>query len=168
MKEGEWSKPENIGYPINTVNDDPSISFSNNPRYGYISTKRDDSFGDLDIYRVIFHDEKEELTLISGSLMRTDSSLIKEEIVIEILDSESGDLFGSYLSNSKTGNFVAILPPGKYSLEIFDAENFNDQNVKLIINDKNDFVKAKSVILLLTDKANKTPSTPQKTVIEKK
>jgi hypothetical protein len=166
--EGKWSKPANIGYPINTVNDDPSICFAKNPRYAYISTKRDDSFGDLDIYRVVFEDEKEELTLISGSLMRTDSSLIKEEIIIEILDFETGDLFGSYLSNPITGHFVAIVPPGTYSLEVIDADNFEDKDKKLVIHDKNDFVHTKAFSLQLTERKKDPIKTQQTPVIEEK
>lgn len=157
LVENQWSKPVNLGYPLNTVNDDPSICFAENPRYAYISTKRDDSFGDLDIYRVVFEDEREELTLIKGSLMRADSSAILEEIVIDVLDYDTGSLFGSYLSNPKTGGFVAILPPGKYTLEIVDAENYEDQNAKIVLNDKNDFIAQKKVILTLKEKPKAEP-----------
>lgn len=174
LVDGKWSKPANLGYPLNTVNDDNNISFAENSRYAYVAARMDDSFGDLDIYRVVFEDKREELALVSGNLIRSDSSLILEEIVIEILNPETGELFGSYLSNSKTGKYVAILPPGVYSLEIINAQNFEDKVKKIIIKDKNDFVSVMNLNIVLNEKPKKiTPiknveSTIKTTPVEKK
>ncbi len=50
-----WSKPENVGYPVNTPYDDVFISLSYNQREGYYSTNNDSSScGDRDIYQVTF------------------------------------------------------------------------------------------------------------------
>ena len=159
--DNKWSQPVNLGYPLNTVNDDKNISFAKNPRYAYIGAKRDDSFGDLDIYRIVFEDKKEELCLITGALMREDSSAILEEVIIEIINNETGELFGSYLSNPKTGKYIAILPPGNYLLEIIDANNYENAESKIIIKDKNDFMPMKKLDLFLKVKTKAIiPATP--------
>lgn len=150
--EENWSQPANLGYPLNTVNDDQSICFAKNPRYAYISTKRDDSFGDLDIYRVVFEDAQVELSLVRGSLVKSDSSLITEEVLVEVLDTEFGDLVGVYYTNPKTGHFVAILPPGRYIAEVLDAESYEDGSVEFVINDRNDFKDKKSIRMTLKEK----------------
>ncbi|NPA44116.1 MAG: OmpA family protein [Chlorobi bacterium] len=52
--DGTWSEPVNIGYPINTTGDDVFFMLTKNEKFGYYSTHRDDSYGDKDIYQVVF------------------------------------------------------------------------------------------------------------------
>lgn len=49
-----WSQAENIGYPVNTADDDLFISISTDGRFGYYSTVRPDGFGLHDIYEITF------------------------------------------------------------------------------------------------------------------
>jgi outer membrane protein OmpA-like peptidoglycan-associated protein len=51
--DGKWSKPTNLGYPINTFNDEGSIAVASNGKEGYIASDRADSRGGLDIYKVL-------------------------------------------------------------------------------------------------------------------
>ena len=51
--DGKWSKPTNLGYPINTFNDEGSIAVASNGKEGYIASDRADSRGGLDIYKVV-------------------------------------------------------------------------------------------------------------------
>lgn len=51
--DGRWSKPINVGSPINTFNDEGSIAIASNGREGYIASDRDDTRGGLDIYKVV-------------------------------------------------------------------------------------------------------------------
>jgi outer membrane protein OmpA-like peptidoglycan-associated protein/tetratricopeptide (TPR) repeat protein len=51
--DGRWSKPTNVGYPINTFNDEGSIAIASNGRDGYIASDREDTKGGLDIYKVV-------------------------------------------------------------------------------------------------------------------
>ena len=51
---GEWSKPVNVGFPINSPDDDLCFSMSANGRHGYLSSSRSDAIGGLDIYRITF------------------------------------------------------------------------------------------------------------------
>jgi len=46
----EWSEPENIGYPINSPDDDIYFIVSKNGKHWYYSTVRDDGLGYTDIY----------------------------------------------------------------------------------------------------------------------
>jgi hypothetical protein len=70
-----FSEPVNIGYPINTPEDNTTICFSGSGRYAYISALRnEDSYGNLDIYRVIFNDIKAGLTTLKGIATNKDSS----------------------------------------------------------------------------------------------
>jgi hypothetical protein len=48
----QWTEPLNLGYPVNSVENDIYFVLSGDERYAYISSVRDDSKGDQDIYRV--------------------------------------------------------------------------------------------------------------------
>jgi tetratricopeptide (TPR) repeat protein len=52
QKDGKWSIPSNIGYPINTTNDNIGFQTIGDGSVGYISRIAPDSFGKEDIYRV--------------------------------------------------------------------------------------------------------------------
>ena len=73
-----WQSPVNIGYPVNTTEDNMNISLSATwdpetesmrNRYAYISAYRKEGFGDLDIYRVTFNKVEPRLTAIRGSVL---------------------------------------------------------------------------------------------------
>jgi hypothetical protein len=49
---GVWSKPINLGYPINTVNEESTFSLTSDNKFMYIAAEYPDSYGDRDIYKV--------------------------------------------------------------------------------------------------------------------
>ncbi len=111
----KWSKPQNIGYPLNTPLDDYNICFSSDNKYAYIASIRNDSYGDYDIYKVNFENEDPLFTTVKGNVLNPDSSVFNTPIHIEVFNSETGDLQGIYDSNEK-GSFLIILPAGKYEI----------------------------------------------------
>lgn len=53
---GNWTKPVNLGYPINSIEYDGFFTLSEDKKTGFYSALREDGFGDADIYRVKFLD----------------------------------------------------------------------------------------------------------------
>jgi len=54
-EEGIWSKPENMGYPLNTANDDFNFMPSSpDVKTGYYTSARAGGYGDADIYKFTF------------------------------------------------------------------------------------------------------------------
>ncbi len=51
---GLWSKPENLGYPINTPNDDLFYVQPKDSKIAYYSSNRESGFGGIDIYKIIY------------------------------------------------------------------------------------------------------------------
>ncbi len=49
--QGEWGKPENLGYPINTIENDGSLAVSADGLTAYYASDRSDSRGGLDLYK---------------------------------------------------------------------------------------------------------------------
>lgn len=80
----QWSKPENLGYPINNPDDNMTICFSANARYAYIAAYMPDSKGDLDIYRVTFQDKDENLSVLKGFIKYEEIPKNNDEIEVVI------------------------------------------------------------------------------------
>ncbi len=51
----EWSVPENLGYPVNTPDDEISFQISDDQRTGYYASIREGGIGYTDIFKVIYH-----------------------------------------------------------------------------------------------------------------
>jgi outer membrane protein OmpA-like peptidoglycan-associated protein len=49
---GGWSQPQNMGYPINTADDDIYFVLSADNRHGYYSSEREGGLGEMDIYLI--------------------------------------------------------------------------------------------------------------------
>ena len=134
-----WGNPQNIGYPVNTPLDDYSFRISKSNRYGYISAIREEGLGDYDNYRITFADVEPELTLMYGQVLSEDGTQINfPDVLISVTNDKTGELLGTYLSNPKTGKYVVILPPGKYTLTV-ELFEFKLLTKKLEILDKVSF-----------------------------
>lgn len=134
-EENTWSKAENLGYPVNTTDDDRSISLTNDNRSGYISAFRPGGQGDLDIYRVKFNDVDQKLTLFVGDIVMGDSINKPKDYVANIsaVNPVNNEEF-SFLPNPTNGKYVMALPAGTYDICIF-ADGFNEYREKLTVSD---------------------------------
>ena len=121
--EGEsnsWSKPKNIGYPINDAMDNRTISFLDDGKTAYISALRKDGFGDLDIYRVRFPYQ----IVIRLQLPTSDPSNPYITDAYVQVDNPHLDMPMSFVGNESTGFYTLIINnPGLYTLMI-EAEGY--------------------------------------------
>ena len=60
-EDDSWNEPVNLGYPINTPDDDIYFVSTKDGKRGYFSTVRNDGVGYLDIYMVEIPDQTEDL-----------------------------------------------------------------------------------------------------------
>lgn len=88
QKTNTFSKPVNIGYPINTPDDNKTISFSKSGRYAYIHDVREGGSGDLDIYKVTFLDFPAPYATYTGHIFNKDTMDIEEARLKEINDTK--------------------------------------------------------------------------------
>ncbi|HEY8402029.1 MAG TPA: hypothetical protein VIK89_12245 [Cytophagaceae bacterium] len=123
LKDGLWTIPENIGYPINTVDDDIYFVLSAQGKRGYYSSNREGGLGGQDIYQINMEVEEVPLTLIKGYVVGTSKTPVKS--VIHVIDNDTKELQGIYTSNASSGKYILILPPGKSYKIIVEAEGFH-------------------------------------------
>ena len=69
---GKWSEPENLGYPINTPDDDVYFVVTGDERYAYYSSYREDGLGEKDIYRITFLGDAKQPLIADADLVGSD------------------------------------------------------------------------------------------------
>lgn len=124
---GQWSEPQNMGYPINTADDDIYFVWSADGERGYFSSLRGDSYGDLDIYVVHRPVIGKFFMILKGIVLDKDS---KEPVTatVTIYDETDKKVVGVYNTRASTGKFSAIIPPNtKYKVHIL-ASGYDEEN----------------------------------------
>lgn len=111
-----FATPVALPYPINTTDDDVFFVVSPDKRRGYYASAHEDTtaFGEKDIYRIYLPPSDESpLVLFKGFVMPAPCDVLPGDLSVNVTDSLSGELFGTYRPQSGTGSFTMILPPGK-------------------------------------------------------
>lgn len=121
---GDWQSPVNVGFPVNSPDDDVFYVVSPDKTKAYYSSYKEGGVGEKDNYMITFLDQKQApLTLLKGEV-KDDAGKVPKNIVITVTDNETGNLVGVYRTNSKTGQYVMILTPGKNYNLVYEAEGF--------------------------------------------
>lgn len=120
---GVWSVPENIGYPVNTVDDDIYFSMAPSGKVGYYSSERADGYGGQDLYKVYLIGEDANLIVVSATI--TDSTAMGVRAKVTLVDEETRKLEGIYTSNAGSGKFIMIISPETRYQIIIEAEGYH-------------------------------------------
>ncbi|MES2131072.1 MAG: hypothetical protein V4506_01915 [Bacteroidota bacterium] len=128
-----WSEPLNIGFPVNTTDDDIYYVLSADGKRGYFASGKDGGFGDKDIYVVepAITGKKTQLTMLSGIVTKNNEPSASE---ITVYFKGKNKNYGVFHSNSKTGHYLINLPSGyEYKITFHHpdlGEQFFDINTK--------------------------------------
>ncbi len=133
--DGKWSKPENLGYPINTIDEEASLIVSADGKTAYYASDRSDTKGGLDIYTFeLREDVRPARTLwVKGKVFdkKTNNGLPSS---VELTDVSTKQQI-SKLQTDEDGNYLVTLPVGKdYAFNVnrrgylFYSENFDLSN----------------------------------------
>jgi tetratricopeptide (TPR) repeat protein len=135
-KKSKYSFVQNMGYPINTPEDNLNFRLAADDRFAYVSAVRKEGYGGLDIYRIKFQSLEPEYTVIKG-IVNTDT-ITDSRIDISVTDADTYEIYGEYTPNDISNRYIIILPPGRYFLDIV-AEGFNSISEEVEIFDKTSF-----------------------------
>ena len=131
--ENKFSEVTNIGYPINTTDDDVFYVTSPDGKRSYLSSAKDGGLGEKDIYVITMAGAKEKpLALFKGQIVPAEGEKLPEDIIIIVKDKQTGEVVGSYRPKLINGTFSTILPPGKeynFSYQAPAGEEFYNEDV---------------------------------------
>ncbi len=131
--ENRFANVTNIGYPINTTDDDVFYVTSPDGQRGYFSSAKAGGYGEKDIYKITIEEKKENfLALFKGQLLAAEGEKLPPDIQIIVTDKESNELIGTYRPRSVNGTFSTILPPGReynFSYQTDNGEEFYNEDV---------------------------------------
>lgn len=110
-KDGTFSEPTNLGYPINTPDDDVSYIMNMDGRRGYIATIKDDGYGDLDLYEIIQAGVYDNKLIVYDGIVSDINNNIPEDLIIVVRDVETEQYVGIYRPNKIDGRYLLVLLP---------------------------------------------------------
>jgi len=117
--DGTWTTPQNLGYPLNTVDDDVFFITTADGRRGYFSSNQAGGYGEKDIYFVDLPSEMESegLTVLKGFVIPAPGDALPPTTILYVTDKSTGEV-KSYKPRQRDGVYVAILPPCReYNLD---------------------------------------------------
>jgi hypothetical protein len=117
--DGTWSYPKNVGYPLNTVDDNVFFITTADGRRGYFSSDQFGGYGEKDIYFVDLPSEMESegLTVLKGFIVPPPGESLPPSTILYVTDKTTGEV-KSYKPRQRDGVYVAILPPCReYNLD---------------------------------------------------
>lgn len=141
FENNEWQKAENIGWPINSPDDDVFFVMNAAGTKGYYSSFKKDGQGEKDIYMISFPENwkiKPELILLKGTVKHA-ITLEPIEANINLLDLSTGEHIQQFNSEKETGKYLVSLPAGKEYAAVASLEGFTYESGKFSVPDKKEF-----------------------------
>ncbi len=134
--DGSWGPAINLGYPINSFNDESSFVVSPDGKKAYFHSNKQGGFGGLDLYTSDLPIElaPQNLTFVKGKIIdaKTKQAL---QSTVDIFDLETQKPVTKVFADAN-GNFLAVLPAQKNYLMnvnkdgyLFYSDNFSLKDV---------------------------------------
>ena len=131
---GEWGTPINLGYPINTTDDDLFYFPINNGANAYFAQYLPDGYGRHDIYYLdVYNANNPRMYMIFGKVLTDKGTIGKEDnIEIYLIDRYSRDTIDISQPVIETQEFMLEAPKGDYDL-VLHSTTFKDliKNIRI-------------------------------------
>ncbi len=145
---GEWGKPENLGYPINTIEKEGTMCIAADGKTAYYAADRNDSYGGLDIYSFELREDVRPVKTLWVKGKITDKNTGKPVVSTLELNNLATHQTISHIQTDDAGNYFMTLPVGKdYAFNVnskgylFYSDNF------LMANKSPDSTYIKNILL---------------------
>ena len=132
-KNNSWSKPENLGIPINSPADDIYLVIDKDNKKGFLSSSREGGFGGMDIYSLCMNCPTETINNIDGLIVDNNNFPINSGN-IKLKNINSTETIENYLIQEGVFKFKTSRQ-GKHNLEV-DIPNYEKQTVSISLSDK--------------------------------
>ncbi|HXB13773.1 MAG TPA: hypothetical protein VNZ45_17420, partial [Bacteroidia bacterium] len=114
LDDGKWVEPFNLGYPINSPDNETHFSLNTDGKHAYYSSDRPSGNGGVDVYEIFMPTSGEKpLTVIKGQIQISEGGNMPDGVHIVATDNASGENVGDFKPVKSTGDYTIIVPPGK-------------------------------------------------------
>lgn len=151
---GKWTKPENMGYPVNTTANDNYFTLLADGKRAYFSSDRKGGQGAQDIYYIDMPENATTvpLTMLKGRILNAETGKpIPTKMYVIERDSKKEVEF-VYDPDPKTGDYLIILPPSKNYDIVIESEGFLPYTLNVNIPNQDYFYELYQQITLKTIK----------------
>jgi flagellar motor protein MotB len=167
-KDGNWGKPENMGYPLNTVFDDIFFQPMADGKRAYYSSLRPDGFGELDIYVVEMPQTNgTQLAVIKGYIIGEEGQPLPEDLKIVITNLKTNDKM-EVVPRKKDGRFLSVLLPcTNYHVEYFSGrEKIKQEDITIPCDGDYYEIEREVYLLSIVDEAPLQPKIEEIKAVE--
>jgi hypothetical protein len=135
FEDSVWTKPENLGYPTNTTKDEVYFVISANEQHAYYSSDKEGGFGDQDLYKIDYLEKSLRSSVIRGKVVDKSGNPVRADI--SLLEIDSGELSGVYVSDAKDGDFIFLVNPNVLYEVLIETPDFPEyyEDVQYTIDD---------------------------------
>lgn len=119
----EWTTPQNLGFPINTVDDDMNFILTQDGSRGYLATQKHAGSGDRDIFEVLLPDQTQYLTIVKG-FVTANGGAFGVASKITVIDEDSKVIQGVYNSQPGSGKYMMVLNPNTNYRMIVESDGY--------------------------------------------
>lgn len=154
LPNGEWSVPLNVGFPLNSTDDDVFFKPMNEGYEGYFAKEQTGGFGQQDIYHIeIFSDDHPRKFFVRGMVKVADLiSNINDSVKISAMNIKNPNQTLIVYSNPRTGEYEFQLPQGNYQITYeIDGGEKTVRNIDLPLTNPTDSFVLPGTILPKTD-----------------
>lgn len=110
---GKWAKPENLGYPINTLENEGTLYVASNGITAYYTSDRSDTRGGLDLYKFNMRPDVRPIKTLYVKGTVSDATTGKGiPSTVELTDNEQQRVI-TKIQTDETGHYFITLPTGK-------------------------------------------------------
>lgn len=128
FRDGDWTKPVNIGYPINTKNNDLGFVVNTQGTKAYFASNKLNGKGGWDIYAIDLYKEArpEKVFLVKGQLVDDNGYALSdaklevkntrtEEVSEGVVDAETGHYAVAVTAKNENDDFLMVVKKEDYS-----------------------------------------------------
>ena len=141
LEKGKWSKPENLGYPINTPGDERFFVLSTDGTKAYYTSTGQDGLGDLDIFEIDFsamiqEDEQVKtftgppISLLNGKIVDNSASQVND-CEITVTEKQTKEQFTT--SSDEDGAFFMSLEANKTYELIIKKQGYQSHTEEFLL-----------------------------------
>ena len=158
LENGKWTKPVNLGYPINSERKDGPFVLSADARFGYFASDRTGGLGESDIYKVDLKDyavlekdgkkkENNGLSILKGIVRDGYEGYGLPEVELDFTNA-AGEKAGSTVTNENGEYFITLKGGVNYTVTL-KKKGFKDlsETFELKLGAREAFVMDKEFLL---------------------